>query len=165
MKYVLILIALGICIALIIPSTASISSKEQVIGEDSQYQSITKEEIIQLTDEFMRLLVQETDQDYQVIEFNNKESLINAFGVVTTETIAREYVNFYFYEENGGLYIVPTDGPPWFNKQNDYDVIQLEHNKVLVKQENQTGLHGDFVIEMEFTFANQEWKITNITHH
>jgi hypothetical protein len=161
MRLSIVLIVIGLCIAFVLPSSAK-SGNEAKQNDPSH--TITQEEIVRLTDEFMDILVQETDENYQVKAFLNKASLLEAFNRVTRQEVAKSYVDYYFYEENGALYIIPTETPPWFDKQNEYDVIQLEKNKVLVQQENQSELYGEYGIEIKFTFANQEWKITNITH-
>jgi hypothetical protein len=165
MKNGLILIALGIIMTLTIPSPILTTGGKQIEEEQTKKHSITKEEIVHLTDEFMNILVQQTNPDYQVKEYKNKASLLHRFMDVSTEAVAKEYLDYYYYEDNGKLYIVPTETPPWFVKQNDYDVVQLEYNKVLVKQDNHSELYGEYRIDIEFTFKDQEWKITKITHH
>lgn len=166
MRIIFILIVLGICAVIVVPSFAN---SDQHTNQKTQIQEmnqvISHEEIVRLTDEFMNILVQEADETYQVKAFENKASLLEAFNHITTEEVVKPYVDTYFYEENGTLYIIPTETPPWFDKQNDYDVIQLEENTVLVKQTNQSDLYGDYEIEVEFRHIESEWKITKITHH
>jgi hypothetical protein len=163
MRLSIVLIVIGLCIAYVLPSSAK-SGNEAKQNDDNSH-TITQEEIVRLTNEFMDILVQETDENYQVKAYLNKASLLEAFNTVTRKEVAKSYVDHYFYEENGALYIIPTETPPWFDKQNEYDVIQLEKNKVLVQQENQSELYGEYGIDIVFTYADQEWKITNITHH
>ncbi|MEN2467914.1 hypothetical protein [Ornithinibacillus sp. JPR2-1] len=43
-------------------------------------------------------------------------------------------------------------------------MVQLDKNTFLVTQDNQSELYGEYGIELEFTFLDQEWKITKITH-
>ncbi|WP_053074974.1 hypothetical protein [Ornithinibacillus californiensis] len=161
MRLSIILIVISLCIAIVLPSSAKPGNGEE--QNDTQY-AITHDQIVQLTDNFMDILVQKTDENYQVKDHHNKASLIEVFKSVISEEVVKPYVDYYFHEKNGALYIIPTETPPWFDKQNEYDVIQLENNKVLVQQKNQSELYGDYSLEIEFTFADQEWKITNITH-
>lgn len=166
MRLIFILIVIGICAVLVVPSFANpdhhTSQRTQTM-EMNRY--ISHEEIVRLTDEFMNILVQETDENYQVKDHVDKESLVKAFDSVSTKEVVKPYVNTYYYEENGVLYIIPTETPPWFDKQNEYDVLQLEQNKFLVKQENQSDLYEDYKVDIEITFVEPEWKITKITHH
>ncbi len=166
MRLIFILIILGICAILVVPSFAnSDRPMEQGMPIQEMHQLISQDEIVNLTDEFMNILVQETDEDYQVKAYEDKASLLQAFYHITTEEVVKPYVDTYYYEQNGALYIIPTETPPWFDKQNDYDVLQLEENKILVKQENQSDLYGAYRIDLELTYATPGWKITKITHH
>ena len=168
MKLIITLVAIGLGIGYFLPYLDVPSTNEQMVENPIRNQdvthSITHDEIVELTDEFMATLVQDIDRNFKVKNYKDKASLIKAFGKITTEEVVRTYIDYYYIEKNDSLYIVPTETPPWFNKQNEYDVVQLEKNKVLVKQENKSELFGDYGIDIEFTFANLEWKITKIIH-
>ncbi|PAV27726.1 hypothetical protein CIL05_20480 [Virgibacillus profundi] len=143
---------------------------EKQLFKETSIQSLKNEEatiqhdqIVALTDQFMDILVQEIDKNYKVVNYDTKVELLNQFESVSTKEVATPYVDYFYYEEADGLYIVPTETPPWFNEENDYDVIQLEDKKVKVTQDNQDALFGDYTIEYEFTYDN-DWKITKINH-
>lgn len=130
--------------------------------EASGDQTITHEEIVGLTDKFMEQLVQEIDEDYRVVHFDTKEALEASFDHIAKREVTAEYVDFYYEETADGLYILPTETPPWFIKENDYNVIQLKKDQVEVIQENQTDLYGAYTITYEFSFDVDGWKITKI---
>src|SRR5690625_936512 len=124
--------------------------------------TLSHKQIVALTDQFMDTLVQKTE-DNKVINFDTKEKLLHAFDDIATKKVASTYVDYYYYEEADGLYMIPTETPPWFNKENDYNVVQLGNNKVKVEQENESALSGSYTVAYEFTF-DKTWKITKITH-
>ncbi|MEC5424887.1 hypothetical protein QGM71_15480 [Virgibacillus sp. C22-A2] len=166
-KWVIIFMTL---ISLLTISNASnsitVSAEDQVQGEEvseEETPELTHEKLVFLTDQFMKLIVQEIDDNYKVKDFDTKESLLHAFERVTTRDVAEIYVDFYFTEEPDGLYILPTETPPWFMKDNAYDMIQVEENVIKITQENHLDLYGDYRVEIELTF-DEEWKITNIKH-
>lgn len=132
-------------------------------GRSSEQQP-THEQIIDLTNQFMEKLVQEIDGDNQVVQYHTKESLKASFDEIADRKITDEYIDYYYYEdENNGLYIVPTELPPWFIENNKYDVVQLSGNQVKVVQDNQAELYGDYTIEIELTLdVNEKWKISNV---
>ena len=164
MRLIIALVAIGVGIGYVMPLLGNEQTVQHSIQNQNVAHSITHDEIVELTDEFMTTLVQDIDSNYKVKNYHNKDSLIKAFSDFTTEEVVRVYVDYYYTEEDDSLYIIPTETPPWFNKQNQYDVVQLEKNKVLVKQENKSELFADYGIDFEFTFANQKWKITKIIH-
>lgn len=128
-------------------------------------QTISHEEIIELTKVFMEQLVQETDDDYKVVHFDTKEGLFESFDHIATREVTAEYIDFYYEEADDGLYIIPTETPPWFIEENDYDMIQLNEDQVEMIQVNQTDLYGQYKITYEFTFDHQKgWKITKINY-
>lgn len=135
--------------------------------EMGQYQEtekkISHKQIVSLTNQFMDLLVQEIDKTNKVVHFASKGELLDEFEKVTTRKIASKYVSFYFKEKANGLYVVPTETPPWFNGNNDYDMIRVEDNMIKVVQHNKTDLYGAYTVEIEFTYDNK-WKITNIAY-
>ncbi|WP_156288551.1 hypothetical protein [Oceanobacillus salinisoli] len=124
---------------------------------------LNHEEIVVLTDEFMDILVQDTGEDYKVADFHTVESLLTEFKRVATKEAASPYVEYYYEEEPDGLYILPTETPPWFIADNDYEIEYISDNHVKIIQENTTDMYGEYVIEIEFTY-DSTWKISNITH-
>jgi type IV secretory pathway component VirB8 len=167
----MILVVICVILALILPSSAKENQFIQPENQSTQAglqenveKTISHDEIVRLTDNFMNLILQDITEEYKVIQYQSKESLLQAFEEVSTREVAKPFVDFYFYEENDGLYIVPTETPPWFNKQNGYDVVQLDYNKVLIQQENELELYGNYTVEFELTYQDQGWRITKITH-
>ena len=126
---------------------------------------ISHEQIVTLTSKFMELIVQDIEEDYRVVHYTSKNELLNEFKKVATREAAVEYVDFYFEERENGLYIIPTETPPWFVPYNSYDVVQLGNNKISIKQINQSPLYGKYSIQIEFTYSKEGWRITQIKHN
>lgn len=138
------------------------SIKEKVnIQEEKE---LSHEEVIALTNGFMDILVQDIDSNYKVNHFDTKEELLTEFEKVTTKETARQLVDFYYMEKADGLYLLPTETPPWFLEENDYDMISKDASTVKVVQDNYTELDGNYQLELEFTF-DTDWKITNIMYN
>ncbi|MDL4842567.1 hypothetical protein [Aquibacillus rhizosphaerae] len=125
---------------------------------------LSHQEIISLTDKFMELLVQEVDDQYKVVHFKTKASLISAFSSVSSTEVAKEYIDFFYEERNDNLYIIPTETPPWFQKDADYEMIKVDNQNMKIVQENISDLHGSYKIELIMTYDNK-WRITEINHY
>ncbi|MBM7570902.1 hypothetical protein [Aquibacillus albus] len=123
---------------------------------------LTHADVVAITEKFLQLLVQETDENYKVINHDSKASLLKEFRSVCEISVAKKYVDYYFEERNESLYIVPTETPPWFEKNQDYEMIDKGH-VYEITQTNESALYGSYKIEFEFTY-DKKWKITNITH-
>ncbi|SFM48360.1 hypothetical protein SAMN04487943_12146 [Gracilibacillus orientalis] len=133
------------------------------IKREAETNDITHEEIVKLTDTFMDLLVQEIDDHYKVVRFDTKEELINAFEPYIVKEAVQPYIDYYYKEKEDGLYIVPTETPPWFEKDEDYEK-KSEGNKVTITQSNESALYGMYTIEIVFKKMDGTWKIANISH-
>ncbi|SHG48822.1 hypothetical protein [Ornithinibacillus halophilus] len=120
--------------------------------------------IVELTTQFMNLIVQDLYEDYQVVHYDSKDELLEEFEKIASKEVAKPFVDFYFKEKNGNLYIVPTETPAWFVKDKDYDMKQIEDGQVKINQFNESEFFGDYTIELTFTYTNKGWKITNITY-
>ncbi|QGH34272.1 hypothetical protein GI584_09650 [Gracilibacillus salitolerans] len=132
-------------------------------AETNDEDDITHEEIVKLTDTFMELLVQEIDDHYKVEQFDTKEELLNAFEPYVVKEAVQPYIDYYYEEKEDGLYIVPTETPPWFEKKEDYKK-ESEDNKVRITQSNENELYGPYTIEIVFEKVDGTWKIANISH-
>ncbi|UOQ85354.1 hypothetical protein [Gracilibacillus salinarum] len=140
---------------------------EEVTGEkqnvSNEQKEISHDKIVALTDKFMELLVQDIDDQYKVINYQTKEELMKAFEPYVTKEAVQPYIDYYYEEEKNGLYIVPTETPPWFDKSNDYEK-QTKDNQVIVTQQNQNALYGEYTISLTFEKINDQWKIVNISN-
>jgi hypothetical protein len=118
----------------------------------------------QLATSFMEQLIQTTDEHYRVENFQTKEQLINSFKDIANLEIARKYVEYYYYEESENLYVVPTETPPWFEKDNAYTLIEVTKGNYRLTQENFSEIHGNYLIYMDFKYENEKWHIENVTY-
>src|SRR5690625_1746977 len=64
-------------------------SHEEVQTQDH---TLSRQQIITLTDQFMETLVQETEANNKVVDYHTKEELMVAFDKITTKKVASTYV-------------------------------------------------------------------------
>lgn len=143
----------------------SIMIKEDIVqwNEAVEPLSLTEEIIIEKTEAFIDILLQDIDENYKVKGVSTKEALINQFNDVIIKEAVEPYVDFYFEEYEDGLYIVPTELPPWFIAGEPYEMNELENGNVIVKQENDLDLYGVYQIEIEFSYQ-EDWRIVRVEY-
>ncbi|WP_163536608.1 hypothetical protein [Gracilibacillus sp. YIM 98692] len=146
---------------------AAVSEKVEWEGvgqaaENEKAEALSHETIVRLTDQFMELLVQETDDNYRVKHYDTKEALLDAFDPYVKRESAEPYIDYYYEEKADGLYIIPTETPPWFQKDQEYEKIVKDKKTVEIKQTNQTDLYGPYTIIIEFQNIDGSWIIANI---
>lgn len=139
----------------------NMAGKVQITQEEQK--ELTHDEIVSLTDTFMELLVQEIDDHYRVEKFDTKEELLKAFTPYIKKEAVQPYIDFYYEEKEDGLYILPTETPPWFENKTEYDKETLDNGNVQVTQQNENALYGKYTIIIEFEYIDGTWKIANIS--
>ncbi len=132
--------------------------------ENTAQTELTEEQAENLLTEFIDKLVQDTDEQYMVGKYQSKQELINDFRSISKPEVAKTYVDFYYEERDGGLYIVPTELPPWFVKENPYKLKKVDSGKYELNQNNTSDLYGSYSITAEFTNENGKWIISKINH-
>lgn len=123
----------------------------------------SKIEIYTLTNAFMDILMQETNKGNKLIHYQTKDELAADYQSIISVEAARPYIDIYFKEKPDGLYLNLREGPPWFSKNNRYDMVQLNEKKVKVIQKNYMDLYGEYTIVIQLTYE-KDWKITKIKY-
>lgn len=155
------IVAFMIIIAIVVVNGTNLNYVSADKSVNQTIEELTHEDIVDVTNRFTELLIQDIDESYRVIDFNTKEELLNAFTEVTTKELAIDYVDYYFIEREEALYILPTEAPPAFIPGNDYNMIQLSETEFVIQQTNFSYIYGEYTLEINFTFE-ADWKITGM---
>lgn len=124
---------------------------------------LSDEELVAIMNKFIDILVQDIDDQYRVIGLDTKAELIDEFSSIAIAEAVEPYVDFYYYEQDDGLYIVPTELPPWFVEGQPYQKEMTDRGTVKITQDNFLDIYGHYRIEVELTYQ-KGWKIINIEH-
>ncbi len=123
----------------------------------------SKKEVHTLTNGFMHILMQETNKKNKLIHYKTKDELAADYQSIISVEAARPYIDVYFKEKPDGLYLNLREGPPWFSKNNRYDMVQLNETRVKVIQKNYMDLYGEYTIVIQLTYE-EDWKITKVKY-
>lgn len=142
------------------------SSTTTVVAQKTEetITSLTNDVANELLTSFMGRLVQEVDDNYRVKGYDSKEALLKMFASIADEQLAKKFIDYYYEERNGALYIIPTELPPWVELGNEYDLKQLNENEYKLTQENKSDLYGMYTIHVTFTFENGKWLISDVQY-
>jgi hypothetical protein len=131
---------------------------------ENEMKKLDNETIFLLTDKFMNHLVQETDQDYKVKKYHSKNELIESFSSIASKEVAKKFVDVYYKETGGNLYIIPTETPPWFTRNQSYKLDKINETETNVTQLNSSELYGDYKIEITFQWVKDHWIIKEVSY-
>lgn len=136
--------------------------------EESTIKELTHHKIIELTDGVTKTLnsllaVEALDEDLRLIHYHSKAEVEQLFLQYVKPGVADPYIDQYFEERNGVLYGLPQDGPYWFEKEIEYTLEEQANNKYILTQTiTESDLYGPYSINLEFEFADNQWKISRI---
>lgn len=147
-------------------STTNVKNEEKVktvtTSKKTNHAQPDKGDFIKLADTFMQEAVQPTDENYKVTGFESKAQLVDHLSQYASADIAKYYVDGLYEEKSDGLYIIPTELPPWIVKGEPAQLIQLDKENYQLNQENKTDLYGTYVIQLSFTIQNDQWVIQSV---
>ncbi|WP_377888081.1 hypothetical protein [Alkalihalobacillus sp. R86527] len=125
--------------------------------------AVEKLDEVKVTKELTNRIVQKTNDDYKVENFSSKEEISNHLQGVASKELSNKITDFYYEEKNGALYLKPTELFPWVDYENDYDIKKLNEFQYQLVQSNQSDLYGNYTIEINFQYVNNDWVIQNFT--
>ncbi|SET18400.1 D-alanyl-D-alanine carboxypeptidase [Salinibacillus kushneri] len=124
--------------------------------------TLEKQEAEQFIQSFREQLIQETDQNLRVKNFNHKEELINNLSKLADPELAKQYVDVFYKEENNHLYLIPKNGPVLLNKNIPYKLAKNEQGLYYVSQENENEMMGKYSLYILFNRTENRWMIKDI---
>ncbi|GAA4068176.1 hypothetical protein [Amphibacillus indicireducens] len=143
----------------------SVVMKEDTVQLDQaiKQQELTEDVMLDKLEAFINIFLQDIDLEYKVRGISTKAELIEQSTEIVSQEALQPYVDFYFEEVDNGLYVVPTELPPWFVPGNPYEMTQLDNGNVVIEQENEIELYGRYRVRIEFS-AQENWRIVKIEH-
>lgn len=124
--------------------------------------SFTERDIVRLTDRYIALIKQEIDADYRLVNVSTMTELYAAFDDIATRQVSEAHVSYYFTETEDGVYLRPTELPPWFEKDMPYTLTQVSDEEVMVEQTvEDLELYGPYQIRFWFSYTDQ-WRISQV---
>ncbi|WP_226656128.1 IseA DL-endopeptidase inhibitor family protein [Pseudalkalibacillus hwajinpoensis] len=123
--------------------------------------SVEKPNVEQLSTDLMDRIVQETDANYKVKEFQSIEEVEQHLQKVASKELASQIADVYFEERDGALYLIPTELFPWVNTDKPYELNQKSEFEYQLTQSNESDLYGTYTIKINFVYENNHWIIKN----
>ncbi len=123
--------------------------------------AIEKPDVEKLSNELMNRIIQDTNQNFQVENFNTKAEINKHLQEVASEDLATNIIDTYYEEREGSLYLIPTELFPWMNSEKPYELNQVNKFEYQLLQETESDLYGTYTIEINFLYENNHWIIEN----
>lgn len=123
--------------------------------------SVEKPDVEKLSTELVDRIVQETDANYKVKEFQSTEEVEQHLQKVASKELASQIADVYFEEREGDLYLIPTELFPWVDTDKPYELNKKSEFEYQLIQSNESDLYGTYTIKINFIYENNHWIIKN----
>lgn len=133
--------------------------------EEETTPTLTDDEAVKTLNEyrdtFMRM-VENTEDDGSLRDYATKEEVKTELQMIMSEQLAESYVSHYFEEDNGKLYIVPTEAPVWFEEEQEFMFEEVSETEYEVSQEQSDELIGIVRMNYMLTLDGEGWIVSEI---
>lgn len=85
------------------------------------------------------------------------------FESVMSPQWAKTLTAFYFYEEDGMIWLIATEAPVWLNQEEPYEIENTEQDTVRVVQESQNEMLGPIRLVLELKQTGAVWLVDRHT--
>lgn len=120
---------------------------------------LKKEEIIELEEEFINRIFQDTEENHRVKNFDTKMILVDYVAEVADENFVRSIVNNYYQEDKAGLYLIPKDGLTRLNLDESFKIMEIDEDTYEVLQTSENEQIGEYELTITYKLRNGKWII------
>lgn len=154
----------AIILTVTVPGESAVEGNNQIDATaEAEERQPNKEEVIRVMNGLEAALKQDADDSYKLENYATEQELTEAFEAYVTPELAAAYVDYYFRTEADGVYVIPTHTEPWFQEENEYDMINISKHTVQLIQENENDMAGSYTLVVEMVLQNG-WKIQDISY-
>ncbi|MBN8209453.1 hypothetical protein JI666_11915 [Bacillus sp. NTK071] len=125
--------------------------------------AVEKPDVEMLSNELINRIMQDTNENFQVENFNTKEEIKKHLQEVASEDLATNITDTYYEEREGSLYLIPTELFPWMDNEKPFELNQVNTFEYQLVQTNDSDLYGSYTIEINFLYEENHWIIKNFT--
>ncbi|WP_349408338.1 LPXTG cell wall anchor domain-containing protein [Pseudalkalibacillus sp. SCS-8] len=110
-----------------------------------------------LENRFNELMDLETGDDGAVKKYDSKDQVEQEMRQIMVWPLADYYVDKYFYEKDGKLYMESIDGPIRLNMDEDYTLEKVSENHYKLTQEGSNELRDDYTLTIDYSYEAGKW--------
>lgn len=111
----------------------------------------------ELEQQFSDLIYLEPAEDYEVKQYDSLDQLEEAYKSIMVWPLADHYLDTYFKEENGTVYLIPTESPILLNPDEDYTLERISNDKYELTQQGENPLRGEYTLTITYSYEAGKW--------
>lgn len=160
-KAVFCVIALAVLTTTACNQNVETKTKNNGVEINNQEKELSKETAFLLEDEFLERLFPERTEEGLVKSFKTKDQLMDQVTKVADREISKRYIDTYYEEINGLLYIRATEGPLTIEKDKPFEFKKISDVEYEIIQDGEDTLRGEYRFTVKFIKRDKDWIIKN----
>ncbi|UCZ51401.1 hypothetical protein LGQ02_10945 [Bacillus shivajii] len=120
------------------------------------------ERVLTEFEEVFMNVIENSDENGKVTNHESKEDLSEHFTQIMSPQLAEWHVETYFREEEGDVFVIPTDTPLWFDDSKPYDEVKENDETYHVYQIRENEMIGKVEMIYILTVDEGKWIVENI---
>ncbi|KHE67171.1 hypothetical protein [Halobacillus sp. BBL2006] len=110
-----------------------------------------------LEQQFNDFFTLETTDDGEVKKYDSMDRLEEEMKSIMVWPLADRYLETYFYEENGKLYLKAMDGPVKLDLDKEYHMEKVDENHYTVTQDREGAQYGKHTVKINYSYEAGKW--------
>ncbi|RBW71099.1 LPXTG cell wall anchor domain-containing protein [Bacillus taeanensis] len=112
---------------------------------------------MELEQQFKDFIYQETMEDGQLKNYDSMDKLEQDLKGIMVWPLADHYLDTFFYEENGNVYLESRDGPISLMTDQEYSLEKMNENHYKLTQSGNNELRGDYTLTIHYKYEAGKW--------
>ncbi|QHJ70577.1 LPXTG cell wall anchor domain-containing protein [Planococcus halotolerans] len=115
----------------------------------------------ELEQQFYDLIYMETAENYEVEQYDSMAQLEEDMKSIMVWPLADHYLDTYFEERDGNVYLIPTEGPIRLNMDEDYTLEKISDEEYKLTQHGENALRGEYTLTITYSYEAGKWVFGN----
>lgn len=128
------------------------------VGCSNKNNEFSEADALLLEDEFMDKSFPDRKEDGEIRDFKTKEELVGEISKVSEGYIAKSFVDTYYEEREGSLYVRGMDLPIRILKDQPVDFKKIDDDYEL-SQDGEDEKQGTYIFTVKYTRRDKDWII------
>ncbi|RAZ79661.1 LPXTG cell wall anchor domain-containing protein [Planococcus halotolerans] len=115
----------------------------------------------ELEQQFYDLIYMDTAENYEVEQYDSLDRLEEDMKSIMVWPLADHYLDTYFEERDGNVYLIPTEGPIRLNMDEDYTLEKISDDEYKLTQHGENALRGEYTLTITYSYEAGKWVFGN----
>lgn len=119
----------------------------------------------ELEQQFNDLIDLETTEDGEVKKYDSRDRLEEEMKSIMVWPLADHYLDTYFEERDGKLYLKEMDGPVQLKTDQDYTLEKVSADKYKLTQHGENQLRDEYTLTITYSYEAGKWVFGDRMNH